>query len=315
MSAPLIELRGLSKTYRVGNSEVRALQELNLEIRQGETLAVVGESGSGKTTLANLLLGVEVPSAGEVLHSGVPLPARRPLALKRAIGFVQQNPMTSLNPKRTIRQSVGLALQLHHLKPPQEREAYLAELLTTVGLAPEYLDRYPTQLSGGQRQRVAIARALAAQPEVLVLDEPTSALDVSVQAKVLALLVELRERFGLTYVFITHDLGVVRNVSTHVAVMRAGRLVEYGPTPVIFKEPAHPYTRMLLASIPVVSAQEEALKPAWDWSSALPDSYSPVGCALASRAPTVLAECGTPPALHQLPDGHLVACHAPAQQP
>lgn len=311
MTAPLLEVRDLNKTYRVGRNEVRALQAVNLEVNRGETLAVVGESGSGKTTLANLLLGVEAATEGEVRFQGAPLGIRRDRGLQRAIQFVQQNPMTTLNPKRSIAQSVGLALGVHRLLPPRERRAYLADLLTTVGLAPEYLDRYPTQLSGGQRQRVAIARALAARPDVLVLDEPTSALDVSVQAKVLSLMLDLRERFNLTYVFITHDLSVVRNVSTHVAVMHRGRLVEYGATAELFRHPAHPYTRMLLSSIPVVSEAEEALKPHWDWNTPLPITYSERGCVLRGLFPTVHGPCGQAPAMHQLAPDHLVACHHP----
>lgn len=310
MAERLLVAENLTKTYRVGRSEVLALQQVNLTVRQGETLAVVGESGSGKTTLANLLLGMEVPTSGQLTYQGTPLPQKRSRALQRAIQFVQQNPMTTLNPRRSVRQSVRLGLQIHGLLPPAEHEQYLATLLTTVGLAPEYLNRFPEQLSGGQRQRVAIARALAARPTLLVLDEPTSALDVSVQAKVLGLLAQLREDFGLTYVFITHDLSVVRTMSSHVAVLYRGRLVEYGPTAELFAHPRHPYTRMLLASIPVVSPQEEALKPDWDWNAPVSSEISPTGCVFQHRCPFAQSECRQQPPLMPV-ERQQVACFFP----
>lgn len=307
----LLRVEHLNKTYQVGKREVRALQDVNLTLRRGEVLAVVGESGSGKTTLANLLLGIEAPSSGDLIYAGQPLPARRTLALQRAIQFVQQNPMTTLNPRRSVRQSVRLGLTVHQLLPPADHEAYLANLLITVGLAPEYLDRYPSQLSGGQRQRVALARALAARPELLVLDEPTSALDVSVQAKVLNLLAQLRARFDLTYVFITHDLSVVRTMSSHVAVLYRGRLVEYGQTAELFTHPRHPYTRMLLASIPVVSAEEEALKPEWAWESPVSTQGTPGGCVFQNRCPYAQAACAVQPPLETGEGEQQVACYFP----
>ncbi len=310
MDDGLLVAENLTKTYRVGRSEVLALQQVNLTVRQGETLAVVGESGSGKTTLANLLLGMETPTSGQLVYQGTPLPQKRSRALQRAIQFVQQNPMTTLNPRRSVRQSVRLGLQIHGLLPPAEHEHYLATLLTTVGLAPEYLNRFPEQLSGGQRQRVAIARALAARPTLLVLDEPTSALDVSVQAKVLGLLAQLREEFGLTYVFITHDLSVVRTMSSHVAVLYRGRLVEYGPTAELFAHPRHPYTRMLLASIPVVSPQEEALKPNWDWNAPVSSEVNVGGCVFQHRCPFAQIECQQQPPLMPV-ERQQVACFFP----
>ena len=307
----LLNIEHLSKTYTVGKNEVRALQDVNLTLRRGETLAVVGESGSGKTTLANLLLGMEAPSSGNLMYEGQPLPARRTKALQRAIQFVQQNPMTTLNPRRSVRQSVRLGLQVHNLLPVRDHEAYLSNLLSTVGLAPEYLDRYPSQLSGGQRQRVAIARALAARPQLLVLDEPTSALDVSVQAKVLQLLAELRAEFDLTYVFITHDLSVVRTMSSHVAVLYRGRLVEYGQTAELFAHPRHPYTRMLLASIPVVSPEEEALKPHWDWDAPISTTSAAGGCVFQNRCPYAQAQCNIQPPLEHTGGEQQVACYYP----
>ena len=312
MTEPLLRATNLAKHYKTRASTVRALDGVNLEIFEGETLAVVGESGSGKTTLANLILGIESPTAGELVFRGTTLSARRTLELRRRIQYVQQNPMTTLNPRRTVFQSISLALETHRLRPRAEYRSRVAELLEVVGMSAENLDRFPNALSGGQRQRVAIARALAAEPQLLVLDEPTSALDVSVQAKVLTLLVELQTHFKLTYLFITHDLGVVRNVANRVAVMYRGKNVELGPTPELFRDPEHPYTRMLISSIPVVSLAEEQLKPVWAWDRnlVLSSETSSSGCGFAPRCPYSENACRSQiPPLSNVRSDHLAACH------
>jgi oligopeptide transport system ATP-binding protein len=315
-SAPLIEVEALTKRYAVGGATVTALDRVTLAVAPEETLAVVGESGSGKTTLARLILAIEVPTAGTVRFQGTPLAAGMPKALRRRIQAVQQNPMSALNPKRTIQQTVELPIRVHGLRPPARYRERAAELLDVVGLTAEHLSRYPSALSGGQRQRVAIARALAAEPDLLVLDEPTSALDVSIQAKVLSLLVDLQRRFKLTYVFITHDLGVVRHIASRVAVLYRGRLVETGTTEAVFQTPRHRYTTMLLASVPVVSAQEEQVKPAWPWDRAgvdLGDRPSR-GCAFAPRCPFALDACwSVVPPLTPVDASQAVACHNPAE--
>jgi oligopeptide transport system ATP-binding protein len=312
MTEPLLRATQLEKHYKTRASTVRALDGVNLEVFEGETLAVVGESGSGKTTLANLILGIEAPSMGELVFRGMALTAKRSLELRRRIQYVQQNPMTTLNPRRTVFQSISLALETHKLRPRAEHRARVAELLEVVGMSAENLDRFPNALSGGQRQRVAIARALAAEPQLLVLDEPTSALDVSVQAKVLTLLVELQAKFKLTYLFITHDLGVVRNVANRVAVMYRGKNVELGPTPELFRDPEHPYTRMLISSIPVVSEEEEKLKPVWAWDRnlVLSSEMTSSGCGFAPRCPYAEDACRTQiPPLSSVRSDHLAACH------
>jgi len=306
----ILETLGLSKTYRVGKREVRALDGLSLSVRSGETLAIVGESGSGKTTFANLALGIEAPSGGSILFEGAVLPASRPPELRAKIQFVQQNPASTLNPRRTVGDSIALPLEVAG-EPKARRAERAAELLTLVGLAPEYAERFPAMLSGGQRQRAAIARALASDPELLVLDEPTSALDVSVQAKVLALLKELKEKRGLSYVFITHDLGVVKNISDRVAVFYRGRLVEIGNTTTVFGNPKHHYTCMLLASIPVVSEEEARLRPYWDWAAPPGGEEAAEGCSFASRCPACGWECKKEPALVEHFDGHCAACWRP----
>lgn len=312
MAETLLEVQEVGKRYRVGQTPVPALEDVSFQIRKGEVFAVVGESGSGKTTLANLILGIEAPTEGTIFYKGQPLGSERPRRLRRLIQYVQQNPWTTLNPKRTVYQSVVLPIAVHGLVPPNLRRQAVARLLELVDLGPEYLDRYPQALSGGQRQRVAIARALAAQPELLVLDEPTSALDVSVQAKVLAILAELRERLALTYLFITHDLTVVRNLADRVLVLYRGRVMEEGPTEALFLHPLHPYTRMLLAAVPVVSEEEAALRPEWPWERVLEqgEGKSSKGCPFAPRCPFAEARCWQAvPRMEEVAAFRKVACH------
>ncbi len=314
VTEPLIEFKGIGKTYNVGDTAVHALRDIDITVRRGECLAVVGESGSGKTTLAKLLLGVERPSAGEIRFAGTALRAERALALRRRIQLVQQNPVSGLNPRHSIYASVALPLVVHDLVPPAQRRARAAELLELVGISADYLDRYPGSISGGQCQRVAIARALAAEPECLVLDEPTSSLDVSVQARVLELLLELRERLGLTYIFITHDLGVVRNIADRAVVLYRGRVVEAGATLDIFAHPRHRYTQMLLSSIPVVSEDEASHKPAWPWDRdiAAGERVADAGCAFAPRCPYAKGACRMElPPMGASVDGHVHACVNP----
>ena len=310
----VIETVGLTKDYRVGARAVQALRGIDLTLARGEILAVVGESGSGKTTLGNLVLGIEQPSAGEVRLNGETMPRRRSRAMRRAIQLVAQNPLSALNPKHTIFQSVALPLRVHGLVPRGRQRARVAELLDMVGLAPALMDRHPQVLSGGQRQRAALARAIAAEPQVLVLDEPTSALDVSVQARVLELLAELRGRLSLSYLFITHDLAIVRVLSHRVAVLFRGRIVEAGPTASVFAAPRHRYTQMLISSVPVVTEAEERLKPAWPWDRAAGtgEAVATTGCPFRPRCPHATAACE-----HKEPDlaahgpGHFASCHNP----
>jgi len=260
MSEPLLSVRNLTKTFEVGSHQVRAVDGVSFDLQHGECLAVVGESGSGKSTLANMVLGIYPPTSGEMLFKGTALPARRTLSHRSAIQLVQQNPLSSLNPKRSIGASLRLALDVHGIGERSERNERVGALLEEVGLPADFAKRAPAALSGGQRQRVAIARALACQSELVVLDEPTSALDVLVQARILKLLDELRPLRKLSYIFITHDLGVVRNVADRIAVFEKGRLVEIGPTRNIFSAPEHPYTRQLFAAIPVITQDELTLR-------------------------------------------------------
>ncbi|HET7714005.1 MAG TPA: ATP-binding cassette domain-containing protein [Bauldia sp.] len=259
MSA-ILEVERLGRTFVAGAHTVRALDDITLSIERGECHAIVGESGSGKTTLGNIILGIHAPSDGRLNFNGIPLPDRRPRALRRAIQLVQQNPLSALNPRRSVGASVRLPIDVHELRPRAERNARVVELLREVDLDPRFARRPPRGLSGGERQRIAIARALAAEPELIVLDEPTSALDVLVQARVLDLLGRLRREHGLTYIFITHDLAVVRAIADRVSVFQRGRLVETGTVAEIFAAPRSAYTRELIGAIPVVTEEEARLR-------------------------------------------------------
>jgi ABC-type glutathione transport system ATPase component len=260
--APILELDRLGKVFSADGHSVAALDDVSLAFTRGECHAIVGESGSGKTTLANLVLGLIGATSGEIRFDGATLGRSRTREQKRAIQLVQQNPLSALNPRRSVGASIRLPLDVHDLGRRSERSARVASLLKEVGLEPEHAKRSPRGLSGGQRQRIAIARALACEPELLVLDEPTSALDVLVQARVLQLLQRLRQERGLTYLFITHDLAVVRAIADRVSVFQKGRLVETGPVETIFSDPKSAYTRELIGAIPVVTEAEAALRAA-----------------------------------------------------
>jgi peptide/nickel transport system ATP-binding protein len=249
-----LELCELSRVFKLKRGlfkaleEFRAVNNVSLRIRKGETLGLVGESGCGKSTLAKMLLGLLEPSSGNVLINGKEVDPSQRRAMARHIQPIFQDPYSSLNPRRTVADIVGVPLALHQVGTPQEQQRKVREMLDLVGMPERTHKQYPNQLSGGQRQRVAIARALVLRPDILICDEPTSALDVSVQAQILNLLLDLKAEFGLTYFFISHDLGVVEHLVDRVAVMSKGRLVEVGTREQIFDQPQHPYTRMLLAS-------------------------------------------------------------------
>ncbi len=256
----LLSLNGLTKTFETPTGPVHAVSNVSLDVQAGECLAIVGESGSGKTTIANMILGILSATSGEVAFDGQTLSAKRTAEQRRRIQLVQQNPLSSLNPKRSIGASVRLGLDVYDIGEKSQRWTAVEAALDAVGLPGNMRTRAPASLSGGQRQRVSIARALACDPRLLVLDEPTSALDVLVQARVLRLLNGLRSKHGLTYIFITHDLAVVRNVADRVAVFQSGQLVELGETAQIFSAPQAAYTRQLIGAVPVVDAAELNLR-------------------------------------------------------
>lgn len=257
-----LEIRDLVKTYPVRNAfgrvsgEVRAVDGVSFSIPPGGVYGLAGESGSGKSTIARMIMGLTAPDSGDILFDGVSILGQRQRA---KVQMVFQNPGASLNPRRTVGQSITVPLVAHGQAGDCKRR--IDDLLDMVQLPRHFADRYPHELSGGQKQRVAIARALAVSLRLLVLDEPTSALDVSVQAKVIDLLEDLGRQLGLTYLFISHDLSLMRNFAQTVGILYLGRIVETGPVAQVFERPAHDYTRLLLASVPVISAEEAAMRP------------------------------------------------------
>ena len=257
----MIKIKNISKKFLVKNSIVQALDNVSLEIEENDCFAIVGESGSGKTTLANIILGIYQYDSGEIWLDNYQLLSKRNLQLRKLIQFVQQNPMSTLNPKKTIFNTISLPLKIHKIVRNENIVKRVEQLLSYVGLDTEFMYRYPDTLSGGQKQRVAIARALASEPKILILDEPTSALDVIVQSKVLNLLLDIKEKLNLTYIFITHDLSVVKNIANKVLVMNKGQIDEFGITKEVFSNPKSKYTKTLIRAIPTVTDEEDEIKP------------------------------------------------------
>jgi peptide/nickel transport system ATP-binding protein/oligopeptide transport system ATP-binding protein len=316
---PVLEVRDLVKHYRVRRSfwlgaraVVHAVDGVSLTLGRAETLALVGESGSGKSTVGRMILGLTPPTAGAVYLMGQridQLGRRRMRPLRRHLQLIFQDPYASLNPRLTAERIVGEPLGNFEAASAAERRARAAELLARVGLGAEYLDRYPHQFSGGQRQRLGIARAIATRPTVVVCDEPVSALDVSVQAQVINLLVDLQREFGMSYLFIAHDLGVVEHVSDRTAVMYLGLIVELASTRALFKAPQHPYTQALMASVPL---PDPTLKPAaLAVEGEVPSAIAPPsGCRFHTRCPHVRPVCReVVPQLREIAPGHHAACH------
>ena len=256
-----IDIKGVTRDYQVGGgmrrgATLRALRGVDLSVKRGEIVALVGESGCGKSTLARLLLGVEAQSSGDIAIGGRSIATYSRLERAQLIQPVFQDPYSSLNPRMTVADTIAAPLEVQGKGTAQSRLAAVHRQMDAVGLARYLAGAYPMQLSGGQRQRVAIARALIGEPTILICDEPTSALDVSVQAQILNLMRDLQDQFGLTYLFISHNLAVVRHMSTRIGVMYLGRIVELGPRPAVFEDPRHPYTRQLLSAVPIADPRQ-----------------------------------------------------------
>jgi oligopeptide transport system ATP-binding protein len=309
----LVRVRGLVKHFPVEGSDdvVRAVDGVTFEILRGETLGLVGESGCGKSTVGRCLLRLIEPTAGHVEFDGRDVLAtdgRSLRELRREMQIIFQDPYASLNPRMRVRDIIGEPLIIHGLKDKEERRARVAELLGKVGLDPDYMNRYPHEFSGGQRQRIGIARALALNPKLIVADEPVSALDVSVQAQVVNLLQDLQSELGLTYLFISHGLAVVEHISTRVAVMYLGRIVEVASALELYARPLHPYTQALLSAIPIPDPTRKRDRIILTGDVPTPIN-PPSGCRFRTRCPMAIPECAQiDPDLREISPGHTAAC-------
>jgi oligopeptide transport system ATP-binding protein len=320
--APLLEVKHLVKHFAVGGGlfggprgVVRAVDGVSFTLRRGETLGLVGESGCGKTTTGRCILQLERPTSGQVIFEGQDLTTlgeRDLRAVRRKIQVIFQDPYSSLNPRMTVGQIVSEPLAVHHIVPDSgSRARRTRELLSRVGLLPQHASRYPHELSGGQRQRVGIARALAMEPSLIVCDEPVSALDVSIQAQIINLLEDLQADFHLTYLFIAHDLAVVRHISDRVAVMYLGRIAELADRKALYDEPLHPYTKALLAAVPIPDPDLEAQRERLVLRGEVPSPLNPpAGCVFHPRCPIAVERCAeVVPDLREVKPGHWAACH------
>ncbi|CAH0164815.1 ABC transporter ATP-binding protein [Rhodococcoides fascians] len=318
MSEQLLTVRGLNKTFDVGRGKLRALDSIDLDLRRGETLGLVGESGCGKSTLARTLMMLERPDSGTVAFDGTDpfaLRGKELLAWRRRVQMVFQDPYGSLNSRMTAGDIIGEPWRTHKslYKTRRDRSARVRELLHLVGLRPSDENRFPQEFSGGQRQRLGIARALALNPDVIICDEPVSALDLSVQAQVLNLLNDLQKQLGISYVFISHDLSVVRHVADRVAVMYLGRIVESGATEAVFDRPAHPYTAALMSAAPTLDASSRGDKILLKGEVPSPLN-PPSGCRFRTRCwkSTDLCASDAPPVAHDADEAdHVAECHYP----
>ncbi len=320
---PLLDARGLVKHYPIKGgvmlkeiAAVKAVDDVSLSIQRGETLGLVGESGCGKSTFGRAILRLEEPTAGEVWFDGDNILAyeREQLrALRQKMQIIFQDPFSSLNPRKPVASIIGEPLLIHGMKSRRERDARVLELLRVVGLRQEHMRRYPHMFSGGQRQRIGVARALALNPQLVVCDEAVSALDVSIQAQVLNLLKDLQEDFGLTYLFISHDLHVVEHISDRVAVMYLGKIVEIAASETIYAQPLHPYTQALLSASPMPDPTHRRKRIILKGDVPSPIN-PPSGCRFHTRCPFAEAICAEKePALREVNPGHQAACHFAGQ--
>jgi peptide/nickel transport system ATP-binding protein len=321
MNDTILTVKDLNKHFVIGHQgtinrepiTVKAVDGISFSVRRGETFGLVGESGSGKSTVAYITVGMYLPTTGTIYFEGEDLFANskeRSLTHKKEIQIVYQDPGSSLNPRRTIQKILELPLRIH--QPDKDPVHEVVRLLDMVELPPDYMHKYPQMLSGGEKQIIAIARALATNPSLMILDEPTSALDVSVQGKIINLLIRLQREFNLTYLFITHDLSLMRNVASRVAIMYLGKICEVAETSEFFQAPEHPYTQMLLSSIPVTSEEEEQLKPEKVLSRGeIPSPVNlPSGCSFHTRCPHVMDICRqVDPVMVEAKAGHPTRCH------
>ncbi|MCF2596945.1 ABC transporter ATP-binding protein [Pseudoflavonifractor phocaeensis] len=321
MAEHLLEVENLKMYFkkvdgviRRKTSYVKAVDNISFTIDKGETFGLVGESGCGKTTTGRTLIRLYDPTDGTIRYDGEDITRLKPkefMPYRKKMQMIFQDPYASLNARMTVSDIIGEPLDIHHLKSGKEREEYILELLDRVGLNKDHASRYPHEFSGGQRQRVGIARALAVNPEFIICDEPISALDVSIQAQVVNMLKDLQEEFGLTYLFVAHDLSMVRHISDRVGVMYLGSLVEVAETEELYQNTLHPYSKALLSAIPIADPEKAAQSHQILLEGEVPSPLnSPVGCKFASRCPYAKPECKeAPPPLKDVGGNHYVACY------
>ncbi|WP_018752318.1 ABC transporter ATP-binding protein [Paenibacillus sanguinis] len=319
MSEPLLQVEHLKKYYPIGGGWfgkspqlVKAVDDISFTVQKGETFGLVGESGCGKSTTGRSILRLIEPSEGTVIFDGKEITALSPEELRRTrkdMQIVFQDPFSSLDPRHTVQRILEEPLIVHGMSNAKERQAIIQRLIDVVGLTQSHLQRYPHQFSGGQRQRIGIARALSLQPKLIVADEPVSALDVSIQSQVINLLQDLQEEFGLTYIFIAHDLSVVKHICDRVAVMYLGRIVEIADKHKLYAKPQHPYTQALLSAVPEPDPDRKPERIILQGEVPSP-ANAPIGCAFHTRCPQALDICHTHrPELAETDQGHLTACH------
>lgn len=302
---PFLEAKHLIKVYTVGKKRFKAVADVSFSIQKGETLGLVGESGCGKSTLGRMLLRLIPPTSGQIFFKKEEITDKKSKELCRQMQIIFQDPYASLNPRMPVGEIIREPLQIHHLPDRVD------ELLDLVNLPRTIKNRYPHEFSGGQRQRIGIARALALNPEFILCDEPISALDLSIQSQIVNLLIRLQKELRLTYLFIAHDLTMVKYISTRIAVMYLGKFVELGPTEEVYSNPLHPYTQLLLASIPSPNPLIERTRPKIRIQGEIPPLFpEKAGCSFCNRCPKALPRCQEEiPVLKEVKPGHFVACH------
>ena len=311
----ILTVKGLKKHFKTTRGIVKAVDDVSFCVMKNETFGLVGESGSGKSTVGHVIMGIYGPTAGSITFMGKDISmgvGKRPKELKKQLQIVFQDPASSLNPRRTIGQILELPFRVHHLAPDGNYAEKVFEMMDLIELPREFVVRYAGEQGGGEKQAVAIGRALATGPRFIVLDEPTSALDVSIQAKIINMLMRFQKDFDLSYLFITHNLSLMRNVAQRVGIMYLGKIVELAGTPEFFSNPLHPYTKMLLSAVPVITPEEEALKPEKITSTGeIAGALNvPPGCSFHPRCPFVMDICrDIVPIMIEYKNGHHVACH------
>ena len=312
MAENILEVKNLKKYFKTHKGNVHAVDNVSFTLERGKTLGIVGESGCGKSTTARTIIKLIEPKSGKIVFDGRDITRLKPQEMRpirREMQMIFQDPYASLNPRMTVSDIIGEPLDIYHLYEGKERQERIYELLNTVGLGKDHASRYPHEFSGGQRQRIGIARAIALQPKLIICDEPVSALDVSIQAKIINLLNELQEKMGIAYIFISHDLSVVKHIADRVGVMYLGNMMEMADTESLYAKPLHPYTQALFSAIPRIGKERIEDKQILGGDVPSP-ANPPKGCRFCTRCPKVMDICKTErPDFKEVEPGHFCACH------